>query len=99
MNAEEMLMRPLMTALQFSCTFMGNFDSAVKYNIGDIVMKDDSCYMFDGNKMQEIGEVGNVLDTPLYEKEIMPEKCSSCGAPLIRYNGQIRCEYCGTSYR
>ena len=96
MTTEEMLMRPLMASSQFSCKFIGNFDSAVKYNIGDIVMKDDSYYIFDGNEMQE---VGNILDEPLYEKEIMPEKCSSCGAPLIRYNGQIRCEYCGTGYR
>lgn len=79
-----------------SCTFMGNFDETKDYRIGDIVFRDDSYYVFDGDKFQE---VGNILDEPLYEKEITPDKCKSCGAPLIRYKSQIRCEYCGTTYR
>lgn len=90
------------------CTFIGkmsigNIDPS-QYNIGDIFVDSETniLYVNIGDRWDKIGEPDlNGNTTTDNEFELKQIICSSCGAPIkikSRYDTNVKCEYCGSTY-
>lgn len=77
-----------------SLYFMGRYEKNRKYNDGDVVDMSGKILVWHN---------GTFIDLGTYSEENTKEqtalKCKNCGAPLIKYDGQTMCEYCGTTYQ
>lgn len=69
--------------------FMGEYDPNIFYNYGDIVIRYDQEWIFDGSTWECLN-ISSSLETNEV-KEYMTN-CPNCGAPMHNH----KCVYCGT---
>ena len=100
MTIEEMVNTSIVSVdeLRSSLKFIGRFDPGTIYNIGDVaILEDGATGVFNGTEFDVISEVTNatIKSSP---KMYTETRCKYCGAPLIRRNNKVICEYCDTQY-
>ena len=74
-----------------AANFMGVYDAKIDYGYGDVCLRDDICWIFDGKVWHELGETESIRE-PQYV-EVIPTNCRNCGAPV---HSSGYCPYCGT---
>ena len=78
--------------------FLGEYDSTLEYDIGDMCTINGEVYVYTTKTTTEPSLINIATTLPFYtytiEKEFEPRICKQCGAPLY---GNV-CEYCGTRY-
>ena len=75
--------------------FLGRYDDTKDYHTGDVVTKDGNPMVYTGGHFEDL-----IRDTSNATKEEQQTetRCIYCGAPLIKHNNRIVCEYCDTQY-
>ena len=73
--------------------FMGEYDSNIRYNYGDITIRHGDAWIFDGKDWHELG-ISNELPSSYETAATLEYKtnCPNCGAPMTNH----KCKYCGT---
>ena len=88
------------SALQAALTFVGEYNSSMVYDIGDVAMLNGEPIVFTGvgsfESLGAFGEGDNWAEKD--PKMISPTKCKCCGANLVRFKNGYICEYCNTEY-
>ena len=84
-----------------SMTFFGMFEDGREYGPGSITIKDGVPTLFNGEFWDpiELSASENTANGDTDMVDIKAMKCNCCGAGLIKMNGRIVCEYCGTEYK
>ena len=100
MTIEEMLHTPIISPSSF-LTYLGEYDPKKNYKHGDVVIDENGHTMvYTGNGFDLIcndDSTGATVDAPSIK--MVPQSCICCGAPLVKKFGEVKCEYCGTSYK
>ena len=101
MTIEEMINTSLVSVdeLRSSLKFIGRFDPGTIYSIGNVVILEDGLTgIFNGTEFDVFGEVTNATIKSSPKIRYTDTRCKYCGAPLVRRNNKVICEYCSTQY-
>ena len=98
MTIEEMLHTPIVSPSAY-LTFLGKFDPEKEYKTGDVVIDEDERITVRTGAGFEVICGDFSTETTVTIPKMMPKRCEFCGAPLVEKFGEVKCEYCGTSYK
>ncbi len=79
-----------------SSYFCGTYDPTKTYSYGDVVFINGEPHVWINSTFEPIAcPSSGIIEE---EKTMKKLQCPCCGAPLIRFGSDYKCEYCGMIY-